>query len=121
MIKLSPELVPPGRRDGVVPDELREHYRVLLQRLGWPGGGPPDTPRALGVTSCRRGEGVSTVAACLAATAAASGQGPVLLVDADLARPAAHSLLGVSPAPGLSEALADRSVPPVVQPSPVAG
>jgi Mrp family chromosome partitioning ATPase len=94
-------------------------YRGLLQRLAWPGGGPPDTPRSLGVTGCARGSGVSTVAAGLAAAAAAFGLGPVLLVDANLVSPAAHRLLGVKQAPGLAEALADGE-PPNVQPSAVA-
>lgn len=49
-------------------------------------------------------DGASMIAAGLAATAAADGQG-VLLVDA-AARPALHSRFGVSRAPGLAEVLA---------------
>jgi Mrp family chromosome partitioning ATPase len=44
----------------------------------------------------------------------------VLLVDANLERPRAHRLLGVDPAPGLAEALADGTPAPYLQVSSVA-
>jgi Mrp family chromosome partitioning ATPase len=78
--------------------------------------------RTLGLTSCSSGEGVSTVAASLAAEAAGIGREPVLLVDANVARPAAHKLLGVKAAPGLAEALRKgQSLPDFLQRCPVPG
>jgi Mrp family chromosome partitioning ATPase len=63
--------------------------------------------RTVGLLGCAGGEGVSTVAAALAAEAAATLQGPVLLVDGHFARPAAHRLLGARPDLGLVDALRD--------------
>ena len=61
--------------------------------------------RTLGMTSACRGEGVSTLAAHLAITAAADGPVRVLLVDADLEQPTLHRLLGTQLDPGLAECL----------------
>jgi Mrp family chromosome partitioning ATPase len=95
-----------------IPPELFEYDSQLalpcmevLQAIGWPDRKSSGGLRTVGVTSSHRGEGVSTVAAHLAATAASYGQGPVLLVDCNLVRPAAHALLGVSLSPGLSACL----------------
>ena len=67
----------------------------------------PSAPslRTLGVTSCRTGEGVSTVAARLAATAASSAEYPVLLVDCNLSRPSVHQTLKLKRKPGLAESM----------------
>ena len=95
-----------GENGGAVPAlsaELRERYCTLLRRLPWPGNDPAQGVRAVGVTSCCSGEGVSTVAAQLAVTAASCGERRVLLVDAHAARPAVHAAFGVPLAPGLSE------------------
>lgn len=102
-------------------DELQRHYWSLLGRLGLAGGSTAITSKTLGVTSSRSGEGVSSIAASLAVTAASSGQRSVLLVDANPDRPAAHRLLGVKSSPGLAEALADPSSPPSIQVSPMEG
>jgi capsular exopolysaccharide synthesis family protein len=79
----------------------------LLRRLDWPGADARPGVRTLGVTSCYRGEGVSTVAAQLAATAATCDSRRVLLVDANLAQPALHRILDLHRAPGLAEAVVD--------------
>lgn len=63
-------------------------------------------PVVFGVTAARTGEGVSTVAAHLAATLARQGGGPVLLVDASVDRPRLHAVFGAQAAPGLAECLA---------------
>jgi len=89
--------------------KIQEYFRALLRRLPWPAAGPDVAVRTLGVTSSCRGEGVSTVAAQLAITAASLGAHRVLLVDANFAHPALHGVLRLSVGPGLAEALsADR-------------
>ncbi len=65
---------------------MRAACEGVLRRLGWPAQGP-DGVRTLGLTSCHSGEGVTTLAAHLALTAAAQEAGPVLLVDANVAQP----------------------------------
>ena len=85
--------------------EVRAHYEALLHRLPWPGAGSAGSPRTLGVSSCQGGEGVSTVAAHLAITAASLGDHPVVLVDANFARPCVPRIFGVRGRPGLAEVL----------------
>ena len=89
--------------------EVRQHYEMLLQRLPWPAGGASAAPRTIGLSSCRSGEGVSTVAAHLAIAAAAFGDYPVLLVDANFARPCVPRIFGVRGRPGLAEAIRELS------------
>lgn len=59
----------------------------------------------VGVTSACRGEGVSTIAANLAASLARRGQGRVLLVDAVLDAPVQHRTFHRALAPGLIDVL----------------
>ncbi|MGL5063895.1 MAG: GumC family protein [Microcoleus sp.] len=74
--------------------------------------------RSLVVGSALTGDGKSTVALHLAATAAAVGQ-RVLLVDADLRCPQLHSKLGVPNVRGLSDAIAtDISLNDAIQRAP---
>jgi Mrp family chromosome partitioning ATPase len=54
--------------------------------------------RAVGVTSCRRGEGVSTVASRLAIAAAEHGEEKVLLVDASSGVLSIHRIREMDPA-----------------------
>src|SRR5205085_10069954 len=58
------------------------------------------------VTSALPGEGKSFVALNLAAAAAQRGRCKVLLLEADLRRPSACSVLGLAPMPGLVECCA---------------
>jgi len=103
------------------PDEAGGHYRALLRHLDWPRNGSSRSLRTLGVTSCCREEGVSTVAAQLAATAASWGDYQVLLVDANLACPSVHEIFGVAEAPGLADCLIDdMQVAKATKPSRVA-
>jgi Mrp family chromosome partitioning ATPase len=78
-----------------------------MSQLPWDGTDQCPPLRALGIIGCAGGEGVSTLAAALAAEAAATLREPVLLADAHFDRPAAHRLLGVRPGPGLADALRD--------------
>ncbi len=84
------------------------YFQMLLGRLAAIGGGP-EAPRALGVTSCAAGAGVSTVAANLAQTAAWQTLGQqTLLIDAHLDRPCLHQRFGADLGPGVAEVLAGR-------------
>ena len=104
---------PPGRENVA----MRAACEGVLRQLGWPAKGP-DAVRTLGLTSCRSGEGVTTLAAYLALTAAAQEAGRVLLVDANLAQPGIASFCGVQPSPGLAECLrAEERFPAAVQSS----
>ncbi len=78
--------------DDVTGPDVHEYYQTLLRGLTSQHG-PTQT---LAITSCHRGEGVSTVAAQLAITAALSDTQRVLLVDANINRPALHKMLGVT-------------------------
>ncbi len=62
-----------------------------------------DTPYTLAVTSCYRGEGVSTVATGLAYMIALYEQENVLLVDANLHNPDEDKVIGINRPPGLYE------------------
>lgn len=88
---------------------VADHYHALWGRLNGLGGGD-QPPRTIGVTSCARGEGVTTVAANLALAAAESLAGQqVLAIDANPRTPALHRLLGADdPTLGLTDVLAGR-------------
>jgi capsular exopolysaccharide synthesis family protein len=57
-------------------------------------------PRTILVSSCRAGEGKTTVSLNLAMSLAKLGS-RILLIDADLRRPSVHLALGLPPGPGL--------------------
>ncbi|UCC45178.1 MAG: hypothetical protein JSU65_04485, partial [Candidatus Zixiibacteriota bacterium] len=91
-----------------VPPPLLEHYNTLGERLTSSLNGRRRVwPYALGVVGCRRGEGVSTVTAGLAAVLSHRNQGRVLLVDANSVAPAVHRLFSVNRAPGFAETMAN--------------
>jgi succinoglycan biosynthesis transport protein ExoP len=92
------------------PDEVQHHYRALLRRIGWPSADAVGGLQTIGVTSCLSGEGVTTVATQLAATAAAIQKRPVLLVDANILRPATPRVFQLRPAAGLADAVAAGSL-----------
>lgn len=78
-----------------------EQYRRLAQSLRRRRA---DTSlRVVGVTSALPGEGKTLTAVNLAASLAESYRQRVLLVDADLRRPAVSRLLNIAPQEGLSE------------------
>ncbi len=97
---------------------LDDHCQLVLRQLGWPGDENKRRIRSLGVTSCHMGEGVSTVAAHLATAAAARQEGKVVLVDANLGRPAVTRIFGVPNSPGLVECvIEDESVVKALHPT----
>jgi protein-tyrosine kinase len=71
------------------------YYDALLRlvRRAADNGRGGELPLVIGITSCKRREGVTTVALNLAAAAAAASEQGVLLVDANAEKPALHSLL----------------------------
>jgi capsular exopolysaccharide synthesis family protein len=89
-------------------DEVGQACQALWRRLFCRATDSPPAPRTLGLTSCASGEGVSTVAAQLAITAASAGQ-RVLLLDANLERPSLHRLFALKRGPGFAHALGEDS------------
>lgn len=80
---------------------VAEAFRTLRAAIDLSGEQPPKT---ILVTSSRTGEGKTTVASNLAAIYAQSGK-RVIIVDADLRRPAIHSAFNISNRLGLSTLL----------------
>ncbi len=81
------------------------------------------SPEILALTSAVPHEGVAVVAANLAVCFAEGGNENVLIVDADLRSPEVESIFGLArDNPGLSQVLADRSLPEeVVRPTGIDG
>ncbi len=88
-------------------DEAQEYFHALLRSLPWPGNGLARRIRTVGMTSCYCGEGVSTITTHSAVAAAGSGNYNVLLVDANVGRPALHNAFNLSLSPGLAEVLSE--------------
>ena len=80
-----------------------EQYRSLRTRIKRAENGR--AVRAIVITSPNKGDGKSLTAGNLAITMAQEFQQRVLLVDADLRRPAVHRLFSVPDGPGLSDVL----------------
>jgi Mrp family chromosome partitioning ATPase len=74
--------------------------------------GPTRSPThlAIGVTSPRRGDGKTLVAANLAVALAAASQLETVLVDLNVKNPMVHSIFGGRQAPGLMEALTGPTI-----------
>lgn len=78
--------------------------RTML--LAGPSG---DTNKTLLVTSAMSGEGKTSLTTHLAVSLASAGR-RVLLIDADMRRPAVHKVLGLTSKPGLAELLMGTAV-----------
>ena len=87
---------------------LDDYCLEVLDRLGWPEQKGKRILRTIGITSCRSGEGVTTLAAHLATAAAARQEGRVVLVNANLTRPAAARIFGTPASPGLIDCVCNR-------------
>ncbi len=85
-----------------------EHFTALLRGLPWPSANGEQPLKTVGLISCRGGEGVSTLAARLAVRAAELNSGNVLLVDANLARPAIEDTFEMPRGVGFSDVLLDH-------------
>lgn len=81
-----------------------EPYRLLLKSLDFR---TQEQLSLLVISSTIAGEGKSVVASHLAALAAMLSR-RTLIIDADLRRPRQHSIIGISPQPGLTDVLNGR-------------
>ncbi len=93
---------------------VSEAYRTLRTNLEF--AALAGTLKSMVVTTPAAGEGKSTTIANLAVTIAQGGKS-VILVDADLRRPALHQIFGVATETGLSNTLLDDRLmaePPLV-------
>jgi len=77
-------------------ENIKEHLFVSMKAAN-------KTPYVLAVTSCHRGEGVSTVATGIAYAVAQHEKENVLLVDANLHNPEIDKVTGINRPPGLFE------------------
>ncbi|MFB0525788.1 MAG: GumC family protein, partial [Phycisphaerae bacterium] len=103
-----------------IPASIREHYDAFKEQLLLGPRGSKRVPQILAITGSHDKEGVSTVAANLAATLARPGDGQVLLIDADLRHPSVHQIFEARLSPGLADILVNgQSIEAVIVPSPV--
>jgi polysaccharide biosynthesis transport protein len=93
---------------------LAESFRLLKSNLDFFGVASPS--KTILVTSPSQGNGKTTIAVNLA-LAMSMGDENVVLVDADLRRPAVHTVLDLPVKPGLSDVICgDRTPESVVKP-----
>jgi len=85
-----------------VPTEFSEAFRGIRTNILFSSA--DDGSKAIVVTSTGPGEGKSLISANMSTALALAGQ-RVLLIDADMRRPKAHEMFGVSVEPGLSNVL----------------
>lgn len=88
-----------------LPSPIRRHYVAFRERLLLAASEASDGHYLIGVTSCSRCEGVSTVAANLASSLAEMSDGGVLLVDANSHDPSIHRIFKTLLSPGLLDIL----------------
>ena len=98
--------------------EFLEAFSLMFAKIRFMAADFPI--RSLTISSAQVGDGKSTIALHLAQTAALMGQ-KVLLVDANLRKPALHKMLNLPNIKGLSDLLGDRVSPKdVIERSPLA-
>ena len=101
---VAPTTLDPHLVAALAPQSLAaEQYRSLRTRIKRAENGR--AVRTIVITSPAKGDGKSLTAANLALTMAQEFQQRVLLIDADLRRPAVHRLFGLQDGPGLTDVL----------------
>jgi Mrp family chromosome partitioning ATPase len=120
MITLTQDSVAASTQRGGTSGAVAEQYYALANWLRPAGAARDGEPRAIGVTSCVTGAGVSTVAANLAIAAARTGNQPVLLVDLSGRRSQIAAQFAMSGDLGLEAAIAgDLPAAECVKPTPI--
>lgn len=95
----------------IVQLHVAESFRQLRNSLlNLMASAAPGETNVIAITSARRGDGRSCVAAGLSIALAKSGR-RVLLVDADLRQPTQHRTFGASQSPGLAELIEGQADP----------
>lgn len=107
MLQLLQRLPLPRRE--AAPHGLSEYYDALFQQLRSHFGSFEDTARTVGLTSCLRSEGVTTVSAHLAASAAHQLNSPVLLIETDVRRDRNSYTVTGRPTAGLYDVLLGKA------------
>lgn len=98
---------------------IAENYRLVRTNLQHASTGV--APETILITSSEQGDGKTLTAVNVAITMAQGGR-RTLLIDADLRRPNAHNLLGMSHAPGVADILeTEGTVSDHIQPTEVDG
>jgi Mrp family chromosome partitioning ATPase len=101
---------------------LDGHYEQIVSQLRCLDRADGGLPRGVGVMSLERGDGTTSISINLATSAAETGNGSVLIVDANTFRPSLHHVFGIGNAPGLREALGDAAeLAGCIYPTSVAG
>jgi len=102
-------VTPNSSRSGLA-DELRVIKRPLISNAQGKSASPIDSANLVMVTSSLPGEGKTFMAINLALSIAMEVDTTVLLVDADVARPAIPDRLGLRPSKGLLDLLTNKSL-----------
>jgi protein-tyrosine kinase len=100
-------LLTPNSAQSKLANELRVIKRPLINNCLGKGATPVKHARRIMVTSALPGEGKSFVSLNLALSIAMERDSTVLLVEGDPTRPALAEMLGIPPARGLMDLLAD--------------
>lgn len=98
-------IVTPGAPRSLLADQYRVIKRPLIANATGKGAATVRHANLIMVTSALSGEGKSFTSINLAMSIAAELDHTVLLVDADVARPAVLRMLGLPPGPGLLDVL----------------
>jgi capsular exopolysaccharide synthesis family protein len=100
-LAIDPELVMLSQSRSIAAEKFRR-LKTILANLRTPN------PQAIVITSAGPGEGKSLVSINLALAFAADTEGEVLLIDADLRRPAIGQWISPAPKLGLAELLGEQ-------------
>jgi capsular exopolysaccharide synthesis family protein len=98
--QVSTRLMPLLHPWSSITEDYRRIWNTLVHAQG--NASAPGSSNVVLVTSAQQEEGKTTTAVNLALTGALSGQ-RVLLIDADMRAPTAHTAIGMPRAPGLAE------------------
>ena len=87
--------------------DKKNYFETLRDSLLQTKNSFSKSPALIGIISCYRGEGVSTIASNLATAFAQNSDINVLLVDTNYVNPSVHKNFGINLSPGLGEILFD--------------